>query len=112
MKDPFTFSFWSGRPTTDWTFTDAYAAESNWNETFWKDERFNELLVNARAELNTKLRREMYYEMQARLRDEGGAVVPMFANHVMGLSKKVQHGKVAGNWDRDGGKAIERWWFA
>lgn len=111
MKEPFTFSFWSGRPTTDWTLTDAYAEKSTWNESFWKHDRFNSLLVGARAELDDSLRREMYYEMQVLVRDEGGSVIPMFANHVMAHSNKVQHGKVAGNWDLDGGKAIERWWF-
>ena len=112
MNDPWSVSFWSGRPTEDWAFTDAYAAESNWNETFWKNERFNTLLLLARAELDEDKRRAMYGEMQELLRDEGGAVVPMFANHVMALSDKVAHGTVGGNWDLDGGKAIERWWFA
>jgi peptide/nickel transport system substrate-binding protein len=37
----------------------------------------------------------------------------MFANNVHALSKKLSHGPdVAANWELDGGKAAERWWFA
>ena len=54
----------------------------------------------------------MYVEMQQLVRDDGGALVPMFANHVIGVSNKVAHPDVvAGNWDLDGYKVLERWWF-
>ncbi len=43
----------------------------------------------------------------------GGALIPMYANYIMGLSKKVAHDEaVAANWENDGEKATERWWFA
>ena len=54
----------------------------------------------------------MYFEMQQIVRDEGGVVVPMFANYVFAMADKVQHGPLAGNWDMDGDKFIEKWWFA
>ena len=113
MKKPWCACYWSGRPTEDWMFTDAYSAASNWNDSFWKDERFNNLLKEARAELDDAKRGEMYAEMQTLVRDEGGVVIPMYANHVLAHSDKLAHGEdVAGNWDKDGGKLIERWWFA
>jgi len=111
MNKPWTAVYWSGRVTEDWMFTTAYAADANWNDTFWKHERFNELLKAARAELDSAKRREMYYEMQRIVRDEGGVVVPMFANYVYALADKVQHGTLAGNWNLDGMKFAERWWF-
>lgn len=69
-------------------------------------------MVQARAELDTNKRREIYYECQAIVNDDGGALVPMFANFIMALDKSVMHGKLAGNYDYDGYKAAERWWFA
>lgn len=111
MNKPWTAVYWSGRVTEDWMFTTAYAAEANWNDTFWKHDRFNELLKTARAELDPAKRREMYYEMQRIVRDEGGVVVPMFANYVFALADRVQHGTLAGNWNLDGMKFAERWWF-
>jgi peptide/nickel transport system substrate-binding protein len=113
LKKPWCMSYWSGRPTEDWMFTQAYAAEANWNDTFWKNDRFNQLLKQARSETDEDKRREMYGEMQAIVSNDGGAVIPMFGNHVMAHSKKVaHHAEVAGNWEKDGGKLIERWWFA
>jgi peptide/nickel transport system substrate-binding protein len=113
MKKPWCAAYWSGRPTEDWMFTDAYSVESNWNDSFWKDERFNRLLKEARATLDPGKRGEMYAEMQTLVRDQGGVVIPMFANHVLAHSDKLAHDEhVAGNWDKDGGKLLERWWFA
>jgi peptide/nickel transport system substrate-binding protein len=75
-------------------------------------DRFNKLVVEARAELDTRKRRELYYECQEIVSDDGGALVPMFANFIMALDKGVMHDKMAGNFDYDGYKAAERWWFA
>ncbi len=105
--------YWGGRPTSDWMFSTAYADDAAWNDTFWKNERFNELLLIARAELDQDLRREMYTEMQSIVSDDGGALVWAFANNVMGLSDRVQHKEaVAGNYPLDGMRASERWWFS
>jgi peptide/nickel transport system substrate-binding protein len=112
LKKSFTAVFWSGRPTPDWMFTLAYSAGSNWNDTYWKHDRFNQLLLAARAELDQAKRREMYVEMQSIVSNEGGTIIPVFANWVFAMNKKVQHGEMAGNWDLDGAKAAERWWFA
>ena len=90
----------------------AYSEGSTWNDAYWKHDRFNKLLLTARAELNQTKRREMYVEMQSIVRDEGGTVIPVFANWVFAMNKKVQHGEMAGNWDLDGAKGAERWWFA
>lgn len=113
MTKPFCAVYWSGRATEDWMFTTTYAAEADWNDTFWKHERFNKLLKEARAELDEAKRAEMYGEMQRIVRDDGGTVIPMFANYVFGLRDRVQHdGSLAGNWTLDGMKFSERWWFA
>ena len=111
LKHPWCSSFWSGRPTEDWMFTQGYSAESNWNESYWKNDRFNELLVAARSELDEDKRRDMYWEMQAITRDDCGSVIHAFANHVSGVRTSVGvPEQVAGNWDYDGYKLFLRWW--
>ncbi len=111
-KKPWAMVYWEGRATEDWMFSQAYARGADWNESHLDHARFNKLLIAARAELDEPKRREMYVEMQRIVRDEGGTVVPMFANFVLASSKKVAHDKsMAGNWDMDGSKAAERWWF-
>lgn len=112
MKKGWGACYWGGRPTEDWMFSTAYQGGASWNDTFWKNDRFDSLLIQARAETNQTKRREMYYEMQQIVRDQGGVVVPMFANYVWATTDQVEHGVLAGNWDLDGSKLIERWWFA
>lgn len=111
LSKPWYQGFWAGRPTEDWMFTQAYAAESSWNEAHWKNERFNVLLKEARGELDTGKRRDMYGEMQLLCRDDGGSVVPMFTNIVDAASRKIGFGKVAANLGGDGARCAERWWF-
>ncbi|MGH6881107.1 ABC transporter substrate-binding protein [Hypericibacter sp.] len=112
LKKPWVEVYWGGRPTADWTFTTAYAAGVPWNDTHWNNERFNALLVQARGELDDDKRRGMYAEMQKLVRDDGGAVIPMFANYVFATSDKIAHPeKMGSDWDMDGLKFFERWWF-
>jgi peptide/nickel transport system substrate-binding protein len=113
LKKPWSMCYWGGRPTCDWMFSQAYAEGANWNDTHWSHERFNMLLKEGRGELNASKRAEIYREMQQLVRDEGGVVVWGFANYVYAMADKVQHGPdVAANWELDGGRYPERWWFA
>jgi peptide/nickel transport system substrate-binding protein len=111
MQKPWVFCFWSGRVTEDWMFSTAYAADAGWNDTYWKHTRFNKLLKEARAELDDAKRRDMYVEMQRIVRDEGATVVPMFAADLTGVSDKLAYENVAADWEMDGMRAPERWWF-
>jgi len=54
----------------------------------------------------------MYAEMQQILHDDGGLIVMLFNNYVSAHSTKLAHGPVSSNWDADGMKIGERWWFA
>lgn len=88
------------------------ASGAPWNDAFFEHERFNKLLVEARAELDGARRAEMYREMQVILRDEGGVVILLFADNVFAMSNKVGHpDAMSGNWEQDGGRLLERWWF-
>ncbi|MFV2031263.1 MAG: ABC transporter substrate-binding protein [Gammaproteobacteria bacterium] len=112
MKVPWSASYWSGRPTADWMFTIGWAAGGNWTETFWNNARFEELLVAGRAELDEAKRSVIYQEMQSIARDEGGSVIPSFANNVDAASDKLgRPAKMAGNFELDGSRSIARWWF-
>jgi peptide/nickel transport system substrate-binding protein len=110
---PFCVSVWYGQPTEDMMFTQAFSAESAWNETHWNNERFETLLVEARAELDAAKRRDMYVEMQQLVRDEGGFVCPVFKNWLVATSDKIQiPEKMGGDAPVDGNRNAERWSFA
>ncbi len=112
LKKPFTVVAWGARPTPDVMFSLAYKDDADWNESHWKDPAFNKILREAKSELNSERRAEMYKQMQLLCRDEGGTIVPMFRNYVYGHRKTVRHGPdLAGNWTLDGARAYQRWWF-
>ena len=113
MKKPFSAVYWNGRPVQDQMFSTAFACGAAWNDGFWCHDRFEELMVAARAELNTNRRQEMYFEMQEIVSNEGSIVIPMFANFVFATSNKIATPEnMASNWDMDGERWMERWWFA
>mgnify|MGYP001586442194 CR=1 FL=1 len=108
--------YWGGRPTQDWMYSAAYTNDTEWNDTAWKgtesSAKFNQLVIAARSELDNTKRAQMYADCQSLINDDGGAIVPMFANYIMGLSNNVSHADdVASNWELDGAHSIERWWF-
>lgn len=108
---PWCASYWFGTPTPDGIFALGYKGGAGWNATFWGDEKFDKLLLSARAELDSAKRSELYGEMQRIVRDDAGTVVPLFANDVFATSDKIGHGKLAGNNEVDGRMFFERWWF-
>ena len=51
--------------------------------------------------------------MRLLLRDEGGVIIPMYANFVSARSTKIARGATVGsNYGLDGWKCIERWSMA
>ena len=105
-------TYWSDRPTEDWMFTQAYSDGAPWNDTKFKHTRFNELLRAARGELDDNKEREMYWETQQIVSDEGGTVIPVYADYIIAHSDKLANDGVAGNWDLDGFRLVQRWWFS
>ena len=113
MKKPFTAVYWSGRAVEDQMFSTAYSCGAAWNDSFWCNETFEDLMVNARAELDQDKRRQMYWEMQDIDANQGGVVIPMFANWVFRVSDKIAlPDQMASNWDLDGERWMERWSLA
>ena len=110
-------SYWSGRPTPDWMFSTCCIAASEWNDMAWKGtpaaDRFNELMVAAKGELDDKKRHEMYFECQKLMNEDGGYITWSYGQNLSAHNKRLAHPeKVAGNWHLDGCKITERWWFA
>ena len=110
LQKPFCACYWSGRATEDWMFSTSYEAGVPWNDSQWDHPRFGELLLSARAELDSDKRREQYGEMQEILRDEGGVLVPMFANYVQAVNNRISSPDTIGNlWQMDNARMAERW---
>ena len=113
LQKPFIFVKWGARPTPDNMFTLAYSADAAWNEAHWQNDRFNELLLLAKAELDETLRAEMYREMCQIARDDGGTIIPLFVNFVYARRSNLRRGaSLDASWECDGARSAHRWWFA
>lgn len=89
MVKPFVASYWGGRPTADLMLSVAYQSDAAWNESFWKRPQFDQLLAQARGELDTAKRKQMYHDLQLMVHEDGGEVIPMFNNMLFGARAEV-----------------------
>jgi peptide/nickel transport system substrate-binding protein len=112
MKRPFTAASWSGRPTADITLTTEYASDASLNDSHWRRPKFDEILVEARAELDQAKRRQMYRELELMIHDDGGTVIPMFFNNLDAGSKKLRGFKLNPVAQMSNYRAPEMLWFA
>ncbi|MDN5788981.1 ABC transporter substrate-binding protein [Pseudorhodobacter sp.] len=88
-KQPFCASYWGGRPTQDQMYSTAYLSTADWNDTHFRNPKFDALLMQARAELDPAKRKQIYSEMSMMVRDEGGLILPMFNDFLDAHSDKI-----------------------
>ncbi len=110
-------SAWSGRPTDNWMFAAAYEPGGDFDETCWQQSpagrQFGEFCRTARNAPDASDRLRARNHARRLLRDEGGLMVPMWANDIHAHSDRLAHPAAIGtNWRADGGKLAERWWFS
>ena len=88
LKWPFAQDFWATR---------VYLAQvaqgdlpnSPFNETHWGAGKFEDLINQARAELDEAKRKEILIEAQTMQYEEGGYIIPYFSNIIDGYSAKL-----------------------
>ncbi len=108
---PFCTSYWSGRPVQDQMYSTAYLSNADWNDTRFLRPDFDKIIIAARAELDPARRKDLYRQAALMVRDEGGAIIPMFNDFIDAVSDKV------GGWvaDPSGGmmhnKALIKTWL-
>ncbi len=111
MKAPFSMGYWGGRPTADQMFSIAYQSTAKWNDTHWKNDKFDALLIQARSLLDDTKRAEIYGELQSIVRDDGGAMIPLFGDYLDACNKKVGGFKPHPMFNFMGGRLAERVWL-
>jgi peptide/nickel transport system substrate-binding protein len=111
-KKPFIASYWGGRPTEDSILSLAYTSDASWNETRYANPQLDKVVVAARGEAEEGLRREMYWEAQEILHNDGGALIPAYIQSVDGAAENVMHpDSLSGTFELDGMRALQRWWI-
>jgi peptide/nickel transport system substrate-binding protein len=90
LKAPIHFGNINSRPTPDILFSLLYTSDAKWNESQFKSEKFDKMLVEARGALNEDLRNDIYWEMQEMIANQAGTVIPAYLANVDALSTSVK----------------------
>jgi peptide/nickel transport system substrate-binding protein len=111
MKAPFCASYSDGRTTVDGALSKAYRTTSSTNDTNWRRPAFDELANQARAETDPAKRRTLYGACQRMIAEEGGALIPMFMDHIEAGSQRVQGWRPSAIFDLMGQRIGEKVWL-
>ncbi|MDP2699843.1 ABC transporter substrate-binding protein [Thalassospira sp.] len=91
IKAPIHFGNINPRPTPDTLFSLFYASDAAWNESGFKSEKFDKMLIEARGLLDQEKRKEIYGEMQVMISEDAGTAIPVYISDVAAHSPKL-HG--------------------
>jgi len=90
MKKPVSMTRWNQRPA-DAILNEAYRGGGKWNESFFKDAKFDAMLDDARKELNFDKRRAKYIEAQEYLWENGGTLIGFHATLSVATTARVKN---------------------
>lgn len=110
-KKPFCASYWGGRPVQDQMWSVGYLSTADWNDTRFKNPDFDAMLLDARAELDSGKRKDLYSKMSRLVRDEGGIINPMFNQFIDALSENVAGWEANPNGYMMDGQVVNKTWF-
>ncbi|TDF67516.1 ABC transporter substrate-binding protein [Cupriavidus sp. L7L] len=78
------------RPSADTIFTQFFKSDAPWNESRWKNPKFDQLLVAARGETDFAKRKQMYADMQTMVHEEAGIGIPLFLSSIDAHTTKLK----------------------
>ncbi|CAG9249839.1 MULTISPECIES: ABC transporter substrate-binding protein [Burkholderia] len=89
MKHPLTFGNINPRSSADVLFTQFFKSDAPWNESGWKNAKFDQLLLAARSETDDAKRKQMYGDMQVIVAQQGRVGIPAFISFLDGYDKRL-----------------------
>ena len=78
------------RPSADILLTQFFKSDAQWNESRFKDPKFDQLLVAARGETDLAKRKQMYADLQTMIHNEAGIGIPLFLASLDGHTTKLK----------------------
>lgn len=89
LKAPIHFGNINPRPTPDILFSLLYASDAPWNESHYKSEKFDKMMVEARGALDEEKRTSIYWELQEMIANEAGTIIPAYISNVDAVTTKL-----------------------
>lgn len=96
LVEPFSATFWQERPA-DQVLNENMRSTAPWNESRFENSEFDQLLDEARTELDFETRREKYQAAQQLVVEEGGHLIPFHINQFYVMRSSIS-GVPAQNW--------------
>ena len=90
MKHPVGFGMIQPRPSVDVMLSLFFKSDAPQNESAWKSETFDQLLVAARTEVDEARRAQMYADLQTMIHEDSGIAIPYFTSSLDGHSRKLR----------------------
>ncbi|WP_347557606.1 ABC transporter substrate-binding protein [Robbsia sp. KACC 23696] len=90
LTAPVGFGTVNPRPNADTLLTQFFKSDAPWNESRWKDPKFDQLLLASRAETDMAKRKQLYADMQTMIRTDAGIGIPLFLATLDGHSNKLK----------------------
>jgi len=90
LNSPVGFGNVNPRPSADTILTQFFKSDAPWNESRWKNPKFDQLLLAARAETDNGKRSQMYADMQTMIHEEAGIGIPLFLASIDAHTTKLK----------------------
>jgi peptide/nickel transport system substrate-binding protein len=90
LSSPVGFGNVNPRPSADILLTQFFKSDAQWNESRWKSDKFDQILVAARGETDLAKRKQMYADLQTMVHEQAGIGIPLFLASLDGHSTKLQ----------------------
>ncbi|MFG3594657.1 ABC transporter substrate-binding protein [Bradyrhizobium sp. RDI18] len=90
MKRPFHAVQWNPRPTESIMATLVWKSDAKWNDTQFKDVRLDQLINTARGTVDLAKRKELFWEIEKIIYEQGGNAIPAFVSYIDAISSKVK----------------------
>ncbi len=90
MKKDVAATRWNERPA-DQALHEIYLSTAKWNESYFKDEKFDKLLAAARRELDFDKRKALYVQAQEYLWENSGTLIPYTVTKYVGTTRRVNN---------------------
>ena len=88
-KYPIFGSHWNARPTADLMFATTHMTSSPGNETKYFNETIDQLITQARGELDDAKRKAIWCDLQMIVHEDGGDLVSCFVDYLHGRSANL-----------------------
>ena len=90
MKAPMCVVRWNMRPTANMMLRILSHSQSKWNDTFWKNEQFDQLLDEVLSVTDPATRKQMYCDMQTMVHETAGYIMPAHLNYIDAAASYVK----------------------